>query len=98
MTDHDPICMRHKRAGGDCICGELREVREQKMAAADIAFLDAVAAREEVVALRAKIKALHKSLLAEAAATWDLNDAATLGSRADGVELALALFDEVGHD
>jgi hypothetical protein len=83
---------------GSCLCGPLglarADEREQKMAAADIAFLDAVAAREEVVALRTKMKALHKSLQMASVSAWHLDDAATLGARADGVELALGLFEE----
>jgi hypothetical protein len=44
--------------------------------------------------LIAAIEALRDSLHAEAATQWNLDTAAILGSRADGIDLVLVLIEE----
>jgi hypothetical protein len=60
MTDHDPYC---RWPSVPCACADFTAARaevradeqEKKMAAADIAFLDAVRAREELTSIRDQI-------------------------------------------
>jgi hypothetical protein len=44
--------------------------------------------------LIAEIEALRDSLHAEAATVWNLDTAATLAARADGIDLVLVLIEE----
>jgi hypothetical protein len=103
MTDHDPYC---RWPSVPCACADFTAARaearaaeqERKMAAADIAFLDAMRAREELANLRTQIadevEAYRRSLTEDIPTYHD----PTVMRNADDMSWALAqVRDRIAH-